>query len=174
MHRHDLTGTIKANAAHCRRTGCSPATARAARAFTWLLAVMSVTVLLLMGVGLPTHDPDLATTGTLNGSRISLNTRPKRITWTRAEKATRVAVNSVASAPAARSSPLPYLDRDGIPPPRTYPSRSRRSRHPRTHQNADRRFGHNPEKRPSRWPVQHCPASHRLIFSGAGLPKGAP
>ncbi|MGW4825289.1 hypothetical protein ACWEP4_41980 [Streptomyces sp. NPDC004227] len=66
---------------------------------------MSLTVLLLMGVGLPTHDPDPATTGTLHGSKISLNTTTpdpalhgtwsQRITWARAEKATRVAVNSV-------------------------------------------------------------------------------
>ncbi|GAA4977213.1 hypothetical protein GCM10023257_13030 [Streptomyces hyderabadensis] len=62
-------------------------------------------MLLLMGVGLPTHSPVHATTGTLDGSKISLNTTPldpalhggwsKRITWERAEKATRVAINSV-------------------------------------------------------------------------------
>ncbi|MEW1648910.1 hypothetical protein [Streptomyces sp. NPDC091219] len=66
---------------------------------------MSVTVLLLMGTGLPTHDPDPATTGTLHGSKINLNTStpdpalhggwPQRMTWNRAEKATRAAVNSV-------------------------------------------------------------------------------
>ncbi|MFG3119546.1 hypothetical protein ACGF4C_34945 [Streptomyces sp. NPDC048197] len=75
-------------------------------AVRWLLAAMSLTILLLMGFGLPTHDPDPATTGTLRGSRISLNTTTpdpalhdgwaKRITWARAEKATRIAVNSVA------------------------------------------------------------------------------
>jgi hypothetical protein len=52
-----------------------------------------------------TNVPDSATTGTLNGSKISLNTStpapalhggwPQRMTWARAEKATRVAVNSV-------------------------------------------------------------------------------
>ncbi|MDL2077646.1 pentapeptide repeat-containing protein [Streptomyces sp. GXMU-J15] len=78
---------------------------RASRAFTWLLAAMSLTVLFLMGFGLPTRDPDPVTTGTLHGSRISLNTSTpdpalhggwsKRVTWARAEKATRVAVNSV-------------------------------------------------------------------------------
>ena len=78
---------------------------RASRAAGWLLAAMSLTVLLLMGFGLPTHDPDPATTGSLHGSKISLNTTTpdpalhggwtKRISWKRAEKATRVAVNSV-------------------------------------------------------------------------------
>lgn len=67
---------------------------RASRAFTWLLAAMTLTVLLLMGVSLPTHDPDLATTGTLHGSTISLSTStpapalhgglPQRMTWVRA------------------------------------------------------------------------------------------
>lgn len=66
---------------------------------------MSLTVLLLIGVGLPTRNPDPATTGTLHGSKISLDTSTpdpalhgtwsQRITWARAEKATRVAVNSV-------------------------------------------------------------------------------
>jgi hypothetical protein len=66
---------------------------------------MSLTVLLLVGFGLPTHDPDPATTGTLRGSKISLNTSTpapalngdwdQRMTWERVEKGTRVAVNSV-------------------------------------------------------------------------------
>ncbi|MDX3763339.1 hypothetical protein [Streptomyces sp. AK02-04a] len=64
---------------------------------------MSLTVLLLTGFGLPTHDSDPATTGTLRGSKISLSTPDpairgdwnQRMTWTRVEKATRVAVNSV-------------------------------------------------------------------------------
>ncbi|MES9523788.1 pentapeptide repeat-containing protein [Streptomyces capoamus] len=106
MRRHDTTGTRKGERrllwGYWLLSGYG---LYAARAFTWLLAAMSVTVLLLMGVGLPTHDPDPATTGTLNGSKISLNTStrdpalhggwPQRMTWTRAEKATRVAVNSV-------------------------------------------------------------------------------
>ncbi|WP_406393694.1 pentapeptide repeat-containing protein [Streptomyces sp. NBC_00882] len=78
---------------------------RASRAFTWLLAAMSLTVLLLMGFGLPIHDPDPATTGTMTGSKISLHTSTpdpalhggwsQRMTWARTEKATRVAINSV-------------------------------------------------------------------------------
>ncbi|MFI0192019.1 pentapeptide repeat-containing protein, partial [Streptomyces sp. NPDC017082] len=106
MRRYDATGTTKGERrllwAYWLLSGYGQ---RASRAFTWLLAAMTLTVLLLMGVGLPTHDPDLATSGTLNGSRISLNTStqdpalhggwPKRMTWGRAEKATRVAINSV-------------------------------------------------------------------------------
>ncbi|MFE7933404.1 pentapeptide repeat-containing protein [Streptomyces sp. NPDC057456] len=78
---------------------------RASRAFAWLLAAMSLTVLLLMGFGLPTHEPRPATNGTLRGQAISLSTTtqrpvlsgswPQRMTAARAEKATRVAINSV-------------------------------------------------------------------------------
>ncbi|MFG3026530.1 pentapeptide repeat-containing protein [Streptomyces sp. NPDC048254] len=106
MRRHDRVGTTKGERrllwGYWLLSGYG---LRASRAFSWLLAAMSVTILLLMGIGLPTHDPDPATTGTLNGSRISLNTSipdpalyggwPQRMTGARAEKATRVAVNSV-------------------------------------------------------------------------------
>ncbi|MBE8476037.1 pentapeptide repeat-containing protein [Streptomyces justiciae] len=106
MRRHDITGTPKGERrllwAYWLLSGYG---LRASRAFGWLLAAMSLTVLLLMGVGLPTHDPDPATTGTLHGNRISLHTSSpdpalhggwrQRMTWARAEKATRVAINSV-------------------------------------------------------------------------------
>ncbi|MFB7498718.1 pentapeptide repeat-containing protein [Streptomyces sp. NPDC056161] len=106
MRRHDHTGTPKNEGrllwAYWLLSGYG---LRASRAFTWLLATMSLTVLLLIGFGLPIHDPDPATTGTLNGSKISLNTSTpdpaldggwsKRMTWARAENAVRVAVNSV-------------------------------------------------------------------------------
>ncbi|WEO99992.2 pentapeptide repeat-containing protein [Streptomyces sp. FXJ1.172] len=106
MRRHDRTGTPKGERrllwGYWLLSGYG---LRASRAFTWLLAAMSLTVLLLMSVGLPTHDPDPATTGTLHGSKINLSTSTpdpalhgtwsQRITWGRAEKATRVAVNSV-------------------------------------------------------------------------------
>ncbi|MGW3140991.1 pentapeptide repeat-containing protein [Streptomyces sp. NPDC001139] len=106
MRRHDPTGTTKSERrllwGYWLLSGYG---LRASRAFAWLLAAMSVTVLLLMGVGLPTHDPDPATTGTVHGSKINLHTStpgpalhggwPQRMTWARAEKATRVAVNSV-------------------------------------------------------------------------------
>ncbi|MDX2557264.1 pentapeptide repeat-containing protein [Streptomyces stelliscabiei] len=106
MRRHDPTGTTKGEHHllwwYWLLSGYG---LRAWRAFSCLLAAMSLTVLFLMSIGLPTNTPDSATTGTLNGSKISLNTStptpaihtewPQRMTWARAEKATRVAVNSV-------------------------------------------------------------------------------
>ncbi|WP_345548969.1 pentapeptide repeat-containing protein [Streptomyces lannensis] len=106
MRRHDRTGTPTSERrllwGYWLLSGYG---LRASRAFTWLLAAMSMTVLLLMGTGLPTHDPVPATTGTLHGSKISVRTSTpdpalhggwsQHMTWDRAEKALRVAVNSV-------------------------------------------------------------------------------
>ncbi|MGQ7754409.1 pentapeptide repeat-containing protein (plasmid) [Streptomyces sp. WC2508] len=106
MRRHDRTGTPPGERrllwTYWLLSGYG---LRASRAFTWLLAAMSLTVLLLIGVGLPTHDPEPSTTGTLHGNKISLHTSTadpalrgtwsRRMAWARAEKATRVAVNSV-------------------------------------------------------------------------------
>ncbi|MFJ6605106.1 pentapeptide repeat-containing protein [Streptomyces lydicus] len=106
MRRHDSTGTPTGERrllwGYWLLSGYG---LRASRAVGWLLAAMALTVLLLMGFGLPTHDPDPVTAGTVHGGKISLNTTApdpilhggwtKRITWARAEKATRVAVNSV-------------------------------------------------------------------------------
>ncbi|MFX4293638.1 pentapeptide repeat-containing protein [Streptomyces bohaiensis] len=78
---------------------------RALRAFGWLAATMALTVGLLMGFGLPSEDPAPATTGTVQGEKVDLTTKNpdpelsspmrERLSWDRAEKATRVAVNSV-------------------------------------------------------------------------------
>ncbi|WLW55218.1 pentapeptide repeat-containing protein [Streptomyces sp. YU58] len=79
---------------------------RASRALAWLIAAMASTVLILMLWGLPTHDPEPETTGVLSaGHRITLTTVTpdpavtghwhRRLTIQRAEKATRVVVNSV-------------------------------------------------------------------------------
>ncbi|MGW5285193.1 pentapeptide repeat-containing protein [Streptomyces collinus] len=106
MRRHDTTGTPKGERrllwAYWLLSGYG---LRASRAFGWLLAAMSLTILLLMSFGLPAHDPDPSTAGTLHGSKISLHTSTpdpalhgpwaQHMTWARAEKATRVAVNSV-------------------------------------------------------------------------------
>ncbi|MFE3221168.1 pentapeptide repeat-containing protein [Streptomyces antimycoticus] len=106
MRRHDTNGTPKGERrllwGYWLLSGYG---LRASRAFGWLIAAMSLTVLLLMGLGLPTHDPGPATTGTLRGSKVSLHTSTpdptlregwsERFTAARAEKATRVAINSV-------------------------------------------------------------------------------
>lgn len=80
---------------------------RASRALGWLLAAMTATVLAMMLWGLPTHDPKPHTTGTqvAPGQRVDWvtdNPDPalhgsygSRFTAERAEKATRVVVNSV-------------------------------------------------------------------------------
>lgn len=75
------------------------------RAFAWLVAAMSLTVLLLTGFGLPTHIPVPATTGTVHGTTINLTTSSpapsleggvhQRITVARGERAARIAANSV-------------------------------------------------------------------------------
>lgn len=114
MRRHDKTGTTKGERrllwGYWLLSGYG---LRASRAFTWLLAATTLTVLLLMGVGLPTHDPGPATTGSLHGSQISLKTStpdpalqggwPQRMTCSRAEKATRVVVNAVVFRPSGQN-----------------------------------------------------------------------
>ncbi|MGW0188119.1 pentapeptide repeat-containing protein [Streptomyces sp. NPDC003362] len=106
MRRHDRTGTSKGERfllwGYWLLSGYG---LRASRAFGWLIALMSLTVLLLMGFGLPNKSPDPTSSGALHGSKISLTTSTpdpvlrggwsERMTWSRAEKATRVAVNSV-------------------------------------------------------------------------------
>ncbi len=106
MRRHDRVGTAKGERrllwGYWLLSGYG---LRASRAFAWLLAAMSLTVLLLMGLGLPTHDPDPVTAGTLHGDKIGLSTSTpdpalhgtwaQRMNWARAERATRVVVNSV-------------------------------------------------------------------------------
>ncbi|MEV1040388.1 pentapeptide repeat-containing protein [Streptomyces sp. NPDC050204] len=106
MRRHDSAATSKGE--RCLLWGywlLSGYGLRASRAIGWLLAIMSLTVLLLMGIGLPSHNPDPTTIGTLQGGKITLHTKTsdpalhgtwsQHVTWARAEKASRVAVNSV-------------------------------------------------------------------------------
>lgn len=75
---------------------------RASRALVCLLGAMALTVLALMAWGLPTHVPLPKATGTLTGSAITLNTtKPdltingELMTLSRADRATRVVMNSV-------------------------------------------------------------------------------
>ncbi|MEV7889929.1 hypothetical protein ACWD3I_47010 [Streptomyces sp. NPDC002817] len=106
MRRHDHTSTTPGERgllwAYWLLSGYG---LRASRALAWLLTAMATTVLTLMLWGLPTHDPEPATTGTLTHGKITLNTASpaphlsgpwrQRLTANRAEKATRVVVNSV-------------------------------------------------------------------------------
>jgi Pentapeptide repeats (9 copies) len=80
---------------------------RASRALAWLLAAMALTVGAMLAIGLPAHDPQPHTTGTLTGGRtISVTTGTPdpdhptgplsdRFTVHRAAKASEVVVNSV-------------------------------------------------------------------------------
>jgi Pentapeptide repeats (9 copies) len=80
---------------------------RASRALAWLLAAMTLTVVAMLAIGLPAHDPQPRTTGTLTGGRtISVTTDTSdpghptgpladRFTVHRAAKASEVVVNSV-------------------------------------------------------------------------------
>ncbi|MFF7249991.1 pentapeptide repeat-containing protein [Embleya sp. NPDC008237] len=78
---------------------------RATRALTWLGLAMTATILAMMLWGLPTNDPKPQTQGSLSGQNITLTTvNPDpalsgplhtRLTGKRAEKATRVVLNSV-------------------------------------------------------------------------------
>ncbi|WP_327749994.1 pentapeptide repeat-containing protein [Streptomyces europaeiscabiei] len=80
---------------------------RASRAFAWLGAAMAATVIALVLVGLPNSDPKMRATGVQPppGRQVDLTivtseplltgSLANRITWARAEKASRVVVNSV-------------------------------------------------------------------------------
>jgi uncharacterized protein YjbI with pentapeptide repeats len=106
MRRHDRTGTSTGERrllwGYWLLSGYG---LRASRAMGWLLAAMATTTLALMLWGLPSHDPAPATTGSLTHGKITLNTETsdsaligpwrQRLTGPRAEKATRVVVNSV-------------------------------------------------------------------------------
>ncbi|MFE7112213.1 hypothetical protein ACFU98_38965 [Streptomyces sp. NPDC057575] len=79
---------------------------RAARTPGWLFAAMSVTIGVMMLWGLPAHDPEPVSTGTLTGRHITLTTETpdlvnptgplhNRLSTDRFEKSLRVVVNSV-------------------------------------------------------------------------------
>ncbi|MFI1386349.1 pentapeptide repeat-containing protein [Embleya sp. NPDC020886] len=106
MRRHDHHDTPRAERALITAYwALSGYGLRATRALSWLLLAMTATVLATMLWGLPTSDPEPRTTGTLTGQNITLTTdNPDpvltgtphtRLTGKRAEKATRVVLNSV-------------------------------------------------------------------------------
>ncbi|MEU8851944.1 hypothetical protein AB0C70_38260 [Streptomyces sp. NPDC048564] len=93
---------------------------RASRALATLLVSMGLTVVLLMMVGLPAQPTVQRTTGTVTGGHhVALTTRapaPRgappgpwvdRLSWRRAERAARTAVNSVVFRSAGQGLTLP-------------------------------------------------------------------
>ncbi|MFE7113584.1 hypothetical protein ACFU98_46410 [Streptomyces sp. NPDC057575] len=79
---------------------------RATRALSWLIAAMAITIGVMMLWGLPTHDPEPVSTGTLTGRHLTFTTETpdpvnptgplhERISTDRFEKSLRVVVNSV-------------------------------------------------------------------------------
>jgi hypothetical protein len=80
---------------------------RASRALAWLLAAMTLTIVAMLAIGLPAHDPQPRTTGTLTGGHtiwVTTDTPDPghptgpltdRFTVHRAAKASEVVVNSV-------------------------------------------------------------------------------
>ncbi|MET7737714.1 pentapeptide repeat-containing protein [Streptomyces sp. NPDC005402] len=106
MRRHDRTGTSRAERgllyAYWMLSGYG---LRASRALGWLAAAMLVTIMLLMGFGLPKDDPKQEATGTVppGGGRVTFeigredprNPSGNRFTGERFEKALNVTLNSV-------------------------------------------------------------------------------
>ncbi|MEV0489976.1 pentapeptide repeat-containing protein, partial [Streptomyces atratus] len=106
MRRHDRTGTSRSERGLLHGYWLlSGYGLRASRALGWLVAAMLVTILLLMGFGLPGHSPKQEATGTVppGGGRITFeidkedpqNPIGYRITGDRFEKALNVTLNSV-------------------------------------------------------------------------------
>ncbi|MFE0453078.1 pentapeptide repeat-containing protein [Streptomyces sp. NPDC058914] len=106
MRRHDLTGTTRAERGllhgYWMLSGYG---LRASRALGWLAAAMLVTILLLMGFGLPKDSPKQEATGTVppGGGRVTFeidkedpqNPTGNRLSGERFEKALNVTLNSV-------------------------------------------------------------------------------
>ncbi|MFI6663066.1 pentapeptide repeat-containing protein [Streptomyces sp. NPDC050523] len=106
MRRHDRTGTTRAERGllhgYWMLSGYG---LRASRALGWLAAAMLVTMVLLMGFGLPRDDPKQEATGTVppGGGRVTFeigkdnprNPTGNRFTGERFEKALNVTLNSV-------------------------------------------------------------------------------
>ncbi len=106
MRRHDRTGTTHAERGLLHGYWLlSGYGLRASRALGWLAAAVLVTLLLLMGFGLPDHDPKQKVTGTVpsGGGRVTFeidkddprNPTGARFTGDRFEKALNVTLNSV-------------------------------------------------------------------------------
>jgi hypothetical protein len=106
MRRHDRTGTSRAERGllhgYWMLSGYG---LRASRALGWLAAAMLITIMLLMGFGLPKDSPKQEATDTVpsGGGRVTFeidkadpqNPTGKRFTGERFEKALNVTLNSV-------------------------------------------------------------------------------
>lgn len=106
MRRHDHTGTNRAERGLlCSYWLLSGYGLRASRALGWLAAAMLITIVLLMGFGIPSDDPKQEATGTMprGGGTVTLEVHkagPReptgdRFTGERFEKALNVTLNSV-------------------------------------------------------------------------------
>ncbi|MEU4968475.1 pentapeptide repeat-containing protein [Streptomyces smyrnaeus] len=106
MRRHDRTGTTRAERGLLHGYwALSGYGLRASRALGWLAAAMLVTILLLMGLGLPQDSPKQQATGTVppGGGRVTFEIEKddpraptrNRFTGARFEKALNVTLNSV-------------------------------------------------------------------------------
>ncbi|GAA2312348.1 pentapeptide repeat-containing protein [Streptomyces kunmingensis] len=106
MRRHDHTGTARAERGLLHSYWLlSGYGLRASRALGWLAAAMLVTIVLLMGLGLPRADPRQEATGTVppGGGKVTFeidkadpqNPTRNRFTGERLEKALNVTLNSV-------------------------------------------------------------------------------
>ncbi|WP_371551321.1 pentapeptide repeat-containing protein [Streptomyces sp. NBC_00554] len=106
MRRRDRTGTSRAERGLLHGYWLlSGYGLRASRALGWLAAAMLVTIVLLMGFGLPQNDPKQAATGTVppGGGRVTFeigkddprNPTGNRFTGERFEKALNITLNSV-------------------------------------------------------------------------------
>ncbi|MGW3829239.1 pentapeptide repeat-containing protein [Streptomyces sp. NPDC005071] len=106
MRRHDRTGTTRAERGLLHGYWLlSGYGLRASRALGWLAAAMLVTIVLLMGFGLPQDDPKQEATGTVppGGGKVTFeigkddprNPTGNRLTGERFEKALNVTLNSV-------------------------------------------------------------------------------
>jgi uncharacterized protein YjbI with pentapeptide repeats len=105
MRRHDRHSTAAERMLLWLYWALSGYGLRASRALGWLLGAMTVTVLLMMLWGLPQHSPQQKSTGTIDGSRITMTTDTpnpanpegpllERLTGDRLEPAVRVVINS--------------------------------------------------------------------------------
>ncbi|MFF4787906.1 hypothetical protein ACFY3E_42145 [Streptomyces griseorubiginosus] len=123
---------------------------RASRALGWLAVAMLVTIVLLMGFGLPKDDPKQEATGTVppGGGRVTFeigkddppNPTGNQFTGERFEKALNVTLKlSCLPLRRPRFDHRWHLHRDDLPPGRAHPPGPRGPRRPQPRQTLTRR-----------------------------------